>query len=452
MKHIYYIFAFIMVTVLFSCSDGAELNKNEVPLLSEAQTSITPSTRATMAGADSISPLEINDSVRYLLNLRTKAGKRLRRISQQRANYDANFNSNMFAIRELPVRIEVLESGKDKSRRYLYCSGTKAEVKLTDKKNEADKAQRFYIKILPASAGIPYLLYSESSQTPLTVGHYNKTPNINIMMSSSKDEFSNLFVSWDLKPTNTDGYFSIENEMLLGQKDPNNMWSVFNYYLNVNDNDEVRFAEYTGKNQQKFLVKPLDVFTVNKVDFDFENAKVTDAAPYKIKLDRVYKGKPDSIFYEDVNIRVTERSWFQQYRSNIRFDLNTTTWFQMPTVLARKALLLDGNTRKIRYITSGYQDVYSNRTYTVKGRVPSRAGKYLISIYLELTSYKVEVPYTAYAKYNDREIKFTGTWEGFVIPDSDLIDAVKLTRFFDVVTGEEVFASAAAKSFKIVKK
>ena len=81
----------------------------------------------------------------------------------------------MFAIRELPVTIEVMEAGKNKSQRYLWCNRAGSEVKLTDNKNAFDISQQFYLKILPASSGIPYLLYSESSKTPLTVGHYRKT-------------------------------------------------------------------------------------------------------------------------------------------------------------------------------------------------------------------------------------------------------------------------------------
>lgn len=68
MKHIYFIFALILVAMLFSCSDDTELNKNEMQLQYEVQNSMSPSTIVTMTGADSISPLEIDDTVRYLLN------------------------------------------------------------------------------------------------------------------------------------------------------------------------------------------------------------------------------------------------------------------------------------------------------------------------------------------------------------------------------------------------
>ena len=450
MKSIFYLCAFIIAMTLFSCSDDTEQSLSDASLPSKGQASLNHLTRASDS-SDSLCLLEVDDSMRSLLSLRTKVVRHARKVGLAPADYDDNFNGNMFAIRELPVTIEVMEAGKNKSQRYLWCNRAGSEVKLTDNKNAFDISQQFYLKILPASSGIPYLLYSESSKTPLTVGHYRKTPNVNILMSNSKDDISNPFVGWDLKPTSAAGYFAIENEMLLGQKDPKNMWSVFNYYLEVNDNNELRFAEYTGKNQQKFFIKPIARFTVSNVSYNFEAAKVTDATPFEVKFNRVFQGDPGSEFSDKVNCHVIEKSWFQQNRSNIKFDLNTNTLLQMPTVLARKALLLDGDPNKIRYIISGYQNVYSDRECTVEGTVPHSTGKCLVSISMKLTSYNAEVPYTLYAEYNGREIKFTGTWKGVVIPNPKFVDPIITTRFFDLMTGEEILDSNAAKSFRIRK-
>lgn len=450
MKSIFYLCAFIIAMTLFSCSDDTEQSLSDASLPSKGQASLNHLTRASDS-SDSLCLLEVDDSMRSLLSLRTKVGRHARKVGLAPADYDDNFNGNMFAIRELPVTIEVMEAGKNKSQRYLWCNRAGSEVKLTDNKNAFDISQQFYLKILPASSGIPYLLYSESSKTPLTVGHYRKTPNVNILMSNSKDDISNPFVGWDLKPSSAAGYFAIENEMLLGQKDPKNMWSVFNYYLEVNDNNELRFAEYTGKNQQKFFIKPIARFTVSNVSYNFEAAKVTDATPFEVKFNRVFQGDPGSEFSDKVNCHVIEKSWFQQNRSNIKFDLNTNTLLQMPTVLARKALLLDGDPNKIRYIISGYQNVYSDRECTVEGTVPHSTGKCLVSISMKLTSYNAEVPYTLYAEYNGREIKFTGTWKGVVIPNPKFVDPIITTRFFDLMTGEEILDSNAAKSFRIRK-
>lgn len=451
MKNLFYLFALILATTLLSCSDDMEQDNGKTTSNAEEQAATNPLTRASIAASDSISPLEMNDSMRYLLNLQKKI-KKPRKTMPTSEDYDANFSDNMFAIRELPVTIEVMEAGKDKSRKYLYCDKAGAEVKLSGNKNLYDTNQQFYVKILPAYIGIPYMLYSEKSKTPLVVGHYNKTPNINILMSSYTGDTSNSLASWDLKPASTPGYFAIENDMLLGQKKINGVVSVFNYYLDVNDNDEIRFAEYTRKNQQHFLIKPIAKFTVTNVDFDLDNAKVTDANSFEVKLNKKFQGSPSGEFEKDANIRLEEKSWFQQNRSNISFDLIDSTQLKMPTVLARKALLMDEDSNRVRYITSGYQNVYSNWKYKIIGKVPETVDKCLILVTLKFTAYNVEVPYTVYAKYNDREIKFTGTWKGYVIADPESVPPIKTIRYFDMVTGEELFIKAGAKSFKMKRK
>lgn len=148
---------------------------------------------------------------------------------------------------------------------------------------------------------------------------------------------------------------------------------------------------------------------------------------------------------------MAEKSWFQQNRSNIRFDLIDSTRLRMPTVVARKALLIDGDSNMVRYITSGYQNVYSNRKCTISYTTPGTMDKCLIMVSVKFTAYNVEVPYTVYARYNDREIKFTGTWKGYVIADPEFVPPIQTTRYFDMITGEELFSKAGAKSFKMKK-
>ena len=177
MKSIFYLCAFIIAMTLFSCSDDTEQSLSDASLPSKGQASLNHLTRASDS-SDSLCLLEVDDSMRSLLSLRTKVGRHARKVGLAPADYDDNFNGNM----------------KNKSQRYLWCNRAGSEVKLTDNKNAFDISQQFYLKILPASSGIPYLLYSESSKTPLTVGHYRKTPNVNILMSNSKDDISNPFV------------------------------------------------------------------------------------------------------------------------------------------------------------------------------------------------------------------------------------------------------------------
>lgn len=149
MKNLFYLFALILATTLFSCSDDMEQDNSEAMSNAEEQAATNLLTRASIAASDSLVPLEMNDSMRYLLNLQKKI-KKPRKTMSTPGDYDANFSDNMFAIREIPVTIEVMEAGKDKSRKYLYCDKAGAEVKLSGNKNLYDTNQQFYVKILPA--------------------------------------------------------------------------------------------------------------------------------------------------------------------------------------------------------------------------------------------------------------------------------------------------------------
>lgn len=128
MKNLFYLFALILATTLLSCSDDMEQDNSKTTADIEEQSATNLLTRASIAASDSISPLEMNDSMRYLLNLQKKV-KKPRKIMSTPEDYDVNFSDNMFAIRELPVTIEVMEAGKDKSRKYLYCDKAGAEVR-----------------------------------------------------------------------------------------------------------------------------------------------------------------------------------------------------------------------------------------------------------------------------------------------------------------------------------
>lgn len=450
--------AFFLCAVFFlgACSDEESFDTQtkdaEASLSSNSELALT---RATVNAEDSVEPLAMTDSMRMLKETAMRLAQ-IRRASTNRSDYvDENFSSNIYAIREMPLTIEVRESGKDKSKKYFYCNGKNSEVKLTNTKKTTDRNQQFYVRILPATSGIPYLLYSQSSKTPLTVGHYKKTPKVNILMSSDKDDISNPFVSWNLFPTTYQGYFSIENEMLLGQSDPNNSWSVFNYSLEVNDNDEIRFAKYSNKGQQQFLISPVESFKIDSVVFDLDNAKITDGTPVPFKIDKVVS-RSDKEFSQEITRTIQEKSWFRQSKNNIKFNMSTVMNTLMPTVLARRAVLVDGEPKITNYSTSTYLYVSCPRHFTVSGLIPNNKEKCLLQISMNLTAFDVEINYTVYAKcnnrsYSDRKIKFTGVWHGYIVPDPTLVDPEIITRFFDCTTGEEFSNPSAAKSFKVRK-
>ena len=99
-------------------------------------------------------------------------------------SYDDFFSSNIYAIRELPITIKAraIASGSTSGYSYFTCTGAGKEVTLGNSSTSTNS--KFYLKILPASTGIPYLIYSNVSKTPLCVGYYTNNPDNKILMQS----------------------------------------------------------------------------------------------------------------------------------------------------------------------------------------------------------------------------------------------------------------------------
>ena len=169
-----------------------------------------------------------------------------------------------------------MASGSTAANAYLFCDGAEKEVTLGNSSTVA--GSKFYLKILPASSGIPYLIYSNVSKTPLTVGHYTNNPNNKILMSA-KDNSGSLYGSgWNLIPSSYKGYFSIQSESYLGQSDPNNSWSIFYYVLEAKADNKLGYGQRVNyKAQQEFLINPTTTFTLQNVTFDLDNAVVTNS-------------------------------------------------------------------------------------------------------------------------------------------------------------------------------
>lgn len=445
MKNKVFLWLLLIMGVTFvSCSDEQDgissLTSNE-KLMSD---------KLTLDDSDEAVALQLTPKMKELQKKMKSSLRLLTRASNTYGeDYDENFESNIFAIRELPLTIEARGVGNDANRKYFFCNQARDEVKLSNTYSPSDQSQQFYLKILPATSGIPYLIYSERSNTPLVVGHYRKHPDVNILIANADDNISNAMASWNLIASDYPGYFGIENEMYIGQSDPKNSWSIFYYVLEVNDNDEIRYGKYTKKPQQEFLLRPIDNFTLDNITFDLNNAKISDASPVTVTFNTVNENSSDEPYHQVINPTVNEKYWFDQNRSNLKFNLIDNGQFQLPTVLARKLVLLNGEEdRKVKYVTGSYQNFSRSVSVTVDGTAPKKS---LVEVTVQLMSYNVEANYVVTAKYNDRVIKFSGVWHGFVVPNPKLVDPIITTRFFNCTTGEEIFNSSAAKSFKIVK-
>lgn len=191
----------------------------------------SPQMAEAMVGSKSITS---NDSICLFSN--TDSLKK----PQTRANLyypemDEYYSSNMWAIRELPFSLKV-RGGGTTDRPYFATQGLRKELYLSSSNDS-----KFYLRILPSSSGIPYLIYSDAYKRPLVCGQYNSNPDNKLVVVWDTDDISTG--SWDLIPSSYKGYFAIENQTYFGMTDPNNPWSSFCYSMEAKKQRTARICQ-----------------------------------------------------------------------------------------------------------------------------------------------------------------------------------------------------------------
>lgn len=296
---------------------------------------------------------------------------------------------------------------------------------------------RFYLKILPATSGIPYLIYSSASNTPLSVGYYTNAPDDKILMTAKDNSGSLYSAGWDLIPSTYKGYFSIQSESYLGQSDPNNSWSVFYHVLEAKANNKLGYAQRVNyRAQQEFLITPTASFTLQNVTFDLENATISNGAVISkvTSLTNVHEYTTNENL--TINFNAEETSNFYETAGTLKVNISSPSSikFPRPRPIAGKAVLM-GDESKDAIYSSATQKLSAPVEYSTSIEMKPRC---LLQLTTKFKTFILNVPYVAVAKYGDREIKVRGTWRGYSVADPELNKPINEPHYFDLETGEEL--------------
>lgn len=372
------------------------------------------STRSCIS--DSILPLKENDSLKYLKELVAVGKNRRTKILPAETIDDDFFAENMYAVRELPLTIKVrnVADGNNSANCYFACDGPGKEVTLGN--SSTDVSNYFYIKILPASSGIPYLLYSNKAETPLCVGYYTSNPDTKILMSA-KDNNGSLFgSSWNLIAANTPGYFVIQSNDYLAQDDSNNWMSIFYYVLEASNGNTIRYAKrIKDKAQQEFLLSPLASFTLSNITFDLEKGSVTNATDLVVKKDYTNDEDYETPISIDLVGKGMETSLFVEQREPLNLNIAKPTSYKIrrPQAVANKVVLLEDENPLVQYSTTT-QSIQKQINY--KAVVEMKANS-LLRLTTRFKRFNISVPFVLTAIYKDRTFKIRGVWKGTTIAD-----------------------------------
>lgn len=356
--------------------------------------------------------------------------------------YDETLWGNMYAIRELPATIKVCSkasTGSTANYVSLYCEGKSKEVTL-NAGNAGDK-NRFLIKVLPASAGVPYLIYSVAAGTPLSVGYYTNKPDEKILMASKDDSGSLMSIGWDLLQSSYyKNYYAIQSESYLGQADPNNQWSIFYYVLEAVSGNKIRYAQHVNnKAQQEFIITPDAKFEIKSLEY-----VVNNSTPSKSTFSKTVTVKNTSAQEKAMNVPFDfyemETSYFNRNSWNVNLNFtDDSKKFVRPTVTSGSVITDNPDAAEDAvFINSNTQNISRHIVYNhpIRCKASSTA-----KVTVKFVKYYVNVDYIVKAQYEVkagdlRECVLKGTWSGYVIEDPNEITPEDKIEFTPIGGGD----------------
>lgn len=442
----------IGLLVMSSCTqDDYEFQNEDTHLNLASRAVLQPD---SLSNETIITPLTVDSSL--LERAKTRISP-----SYDNNNYDEYFSSNMWNLRELPITFKARGKGNSNGQ-YLSSNGAGKEINLSST-NESIWEQ-FYLKVLPSTSGIPYLIYSCQSNTPLAVGQYDSNPNNKVLFAQPNASSSLYSAGWDLIPSTSNGYFAIQSESYLGQSDPNNMWSVFNYVLEVKNSNTIGYGQYTKKAQQEFLISPVNGFTLNYIEFHKEGAIVTKRNPLKLTTTSENESEERRNFTIKAAHYVDDESYFYE-SSALKIPIrNTTTLFYRPTVVAEHlrlplAVKPEEDPDPIReqpdmFYSNSTQKIHTTLKFDING---TAAPHCLIEATSYLENYNVSANYTAHMSYTHngeiREVKIKGRWNGIIYTNiRDDKYPKDIIKFYDWDDGKEIMRTQSITLSPIIFK
>lgn len=399
------------------CCSALFLSSCDNEIESEIQSSaeeLVASAETKALSVDSLEPLKMTDELKALKERMDELKKaKTRAISN---NYGQYFSENMWAIRELPISFMIdggFLSGVNKGTSVSFYHPRTGNPSISEK---------FYIKVPASIVGIPYLIYSKVTDTPLAVGHYASNPDHKVVLIMNTDSPGEPSASWNIIPaTNMPGKYVIQSESYIGQGS-GGWWDVFNYAVEA-QGTIVGYSQYSQKAEQEFTITPDAPFTLKKLEFinpysatvvQRENVSIQQATTnvsFQEKRDNLKftkEMKDYSSFEEEKGIA------FQVPASDLEFALPTVTLGEIDLVPNNKVPVDTKYEPGIRKTV--LKTLYKEIPVAVKPRT-----KLTLTYYFK--AYDVSVDYVATIEYFNekdkeiREAKLPGRWSGRIYVD-----------------------------------
>lgn len=375
--------------------------------------------------------------------------RRLKSKLRTRASYDGNdyqlLQQELRQLDEIPIYLQV--QGNSDERRFLSATEKGKELTVeTFKENSLN--QQFYIKILPASSGIPYLIYSKKTGTPISLGAYKNNPDIKVLYTKNDASGSLFGASWDIKRAEySSNSYIIENQDF-PQKGNSGYWLDIYYSVITVNGSKISFSKYNKSPKQEFQIIPVEKFKIESVRFNVDNTATLTQTPELVYSDRFINNGPiEQKHTFTISKTYKETSNFIK-KTSYNVSVTTEVSTSVPLVADGKISSTTSSGKEFTYGKSEEHSITINRDYPIV--IPAN---YMGVMKLTLFKYNMDVEYvaTCVGMSSGKKIEIRGRWQGVDVQKTEAV--LDLTPINGNTSGAKsiTISDDMLKSNKVIK-
>lgn len=410
MKKIFYLFAFSVL--LFSCKkdstvQGSNAGKSLSALSKDQLTAIH-------APGDSIVQL---DSTKF-----PKKPKTVQRLAT------TDIFSELYQLNGMNFYIQTKDTYFGKNT--LQTQGKGKEVILAPY-SSTNGNQLFYLRFLPASSGIPYLIYSTNEGLPVGAGSYTSAPNKYVLYTQAAGSTSLFGFSWNFSMNSTSDAFYFINQDILGSGG-SSPWDVFNYYLDAT-NGAIGFARSNSSIAQQFNIVPNDVFKLESIEYiNDATATLSQIPDFTTTWTYTNGTSVQQSITTSFGQKATKTSSFTN-QSTITTKISTEIKASVPFFASGKISTEIGGSLQHTYGKS--ESTEDTRNYDIPLLIPANSR---VTASATVTRYNMNVNYiaTLRGQNTNKIIKVGGVWSG--VDCTDIVVNTQQTNLKTNITSKGI--------------
>lgn len=191
--------------------------------------------------------------------------------------YGVNLRQNLVQLEGWDFYLVPVYTGN--GTKALKSNGKSYAVTLANKSTAQN--QLFHFVILPATSGIPFLIYSSKEGTPMGGGSTAGAPNDYLPYLKSNNTGSLFGFSWDFEFNSDSTALYVVNQDMLYQIG-GSPWNIGNYVLNASSSGDLTLEKKNSSIAQQFNIVPDDIFQFEGINLSPDEGTITSAQDVSI--------------------------------------------------------------------------------------------------------------------------------------------------------------------------